>query len=182
MSETSVAQLSPQWSLADDAIYFVGDGDGVANVYRVALASAQTTAHVERLTSVHTGVSGVTPTSPALSVAAAAPVVAYTLYERGRPQLVVFDVATATARTNTMPAPVPSREADGGRRGLARSRRSRQSRSADGLPDITTLGDAGVLVADVARDHRAAVYELGRRTVRHLRAGGRRADVRRHAR
>jgi Tol biopolymer transport system component len=134
------AQLSPQWSLTDDAIYFVGDGDGVANVYRVALATAQTTAHIEQLTSVHTGVTGVTPTSPALSVATAAPVVAYTLYERGRPQLVVFDVATATASTNTMPAPVPAAKPAGdvvASRGLVDRVRADQH---TGLPDITTLG------------------------------------------
>ena len=53
---------------------------------------------VEQLTSVDTGVSGVTPTSPALSVADVRAVVAFTVYERGRPQLVVLDASTASAR------------------------------------------------------------------------------------
>jgi Tol biopolymer transport system component len=134
------AQLNPQWSLADDAIYFVGDGDGVANVYRVGLAAAQPTPNVERLTSVHTGVSGVTPSSPALSVAASAPVVAYTLYERGRPQLVVFDASTATPRTTTPPPPTPpAKPSDDGvaSRGLVDRVRADQQ---TGLPDTATLG------------------------------------------
>jgi Tol biopolymer transport system component len=134
------AQLNPQWSLADDEIYFIGDGDGVANVYRVAVATEQSTPSVERLTSVHTGVSGVTPSSPALSVAASAPVVAYTLYERGRPQLVIFDASTATARTVTMPAPgkpaKPTVEVVPSRGLVDRVRADQQT----GLPDLTTLG------------------------------------------
>src|SRR5688572_15038334 len=135
------AQLSPQWSIADDAIYFVGDGDGVANVYRVALALTESAGHVvERLTSVHTGVSGVTPTSPALSVAASAPVVAYTLYERGRPQLVVFDASTAVVHTTTVPPPAPAASRTEeliASRGLVDRVRADQ---LTGLPDLSTLG------------------------------------------
>ena len=135
------AQLSPQWSLDDDAVYFIGDGDGVANVYRVALEPAGTNGHVlEQLTSLHTGVSGVTPTSPALSVAAAAPVVAYTLYERGRPQLVVFDASAAVARTTTTPPPAPAASTSADlvvTRGLVDRLRADPH---TGLPDLSTLG------------------------------------------
>ena len=89
------AQLSPHWSRDDEELYFVGDEEGIANVYRVGLRSSA----LVRLTGVDTGVSGVTPTSPALSVADGAPVVAFTVYERGRPQLVVLDEAAATGGT-----------------------------------------------------------------------------------
>ncbi len=134
------AQLNPQWAPNDDAIYFIGDGDGVANVYRVTLASQQTTGYVERLTAVHTGVSGVISTSPALSVAAAAPVVAYTVYERGRPQLVVFDASTTTVRASIMPPPAPAAKPVEGvlaSRGLVDRVRADQ---VTGLPDITVVG------------------------------------------
>jgi Tol biopolymer transport system component len=138
----SRAQLSPQWSLDDKTLYFVGDADGMTNVFRVGLSSSTT----EQLTSVYTGVSGVTPTSPALSVAAAAPVVAYTVYQRGRPQLVVFDASTAAVRAQSapkLPATVSSTEDvattqdDLAARGLVDRVRADQQ---TGLPDLTTLG------------------------------------------
>jgi Tol biopolymer transport system component len=81
------AQLNPQWSTDDRDLYFVGDADGSRNVFRIGLASST----VRQLTKVATGVSGVTPTSPALSVAGDGSVVAFTVYRTGRPQLVVLD-------------------------------------------------------------------------------------------
>jgi Tol biopolymer transport system component len=136
------SQLSPQWSPDDDAIFFIGESEGVSNVYRVGLGKpdtdTQTENTIEQLTSVHTGVAGVTPTSPALSVAAAAPLVAYTVYERGRPQLVVFDASTVSARARTLPPPAPRPAADViASRGLVDRARAD---SLTGLPDLTTLG------------------------------------------
>ena len=139
----SRGQLNPQWSLDDNTLYYVGDTDGATNVFRVALTSST----VEQLTSVRTGVGGVTPSSPALSVAAAAPVVTYTVYERGRPQLVVFDADKVVARK--LAAPHLASEA-----ALARERGSQpeeflatrglvDSVRADhqtGLPNPETLG------------------------------------------
>jgi Tol biopolymer transport system component len=81
------AQLSPQWSRDDDQLYFVGDPDGAMNVYRVGVE----TGTLHRITNVDTGVSGITPTSPALSVSGDASALAFTVYERGRPRLVVLD-------------------------------------------------------------------------------------------
>jgi len=133
----SRAQLSPQWSGDDTALYFVGDADGMTNVFRVALDSSTT----EQLTKVHTGVSGVTPTSPALSVAASAPVVAYTVYQRGRPQLVMLDASTAVTQTASAPpaaAPaVTDTENVVATRGLVDRVRADQQ---TGLPDTASLG------------------------------------------
>ena len=56
--------LNPQWSADDRKLYFIGDPDGVANVYRVDLASRE----VDQITNVATAVSCITPTGPALSV------------------------------------------------------------------------------------------------------------------
>jgi Tol biopolymer transport system component len=139
----SRGQLSPQWASHDDVLYYVGDTDGATNVFRVALTSSA----VEQLTSVRTGVGGVTPTSPALSVAAAAPVVAYTVYERGRPQLVVFAADTVVARapaalhstTETAQARATRAQAEDfvATRGLVDSVRADHQ---TGLPDPETLG------------------------------------------
>ena len=113
------AQLSPHWSRDDAALYFVGDAGGPANVFRVGLDSTD----VFRVTGVDTGVSGVTPTSPALTVADAAPVVAFTVYERGRPQLVVLD-ESAIAGTPMVAAPSQRRGAPALRRRTTQLRRA----------------------------------------------------------
>ena len=80
-------QLNPQWSADDRHLYFIGDPDGVANVYRVNLDS-QT---IDQITNVATAVSGITPTGPALSVSSDEQALAFTMYSNGRPRLVVFD-------------------------------------------------------------------------------------------
>jgi Tol biopolymer transport system component len=87
------AQLNPQWSAGGRELFFVGDADGTRNVFRIDLGSSD----LRQVTDVNTGVSGVTPTSPALSVAGDAPIVAFTVYERGKPQLVVLDGPAAIA-------------------------------------------------------------------------------------
>ena len=80
-------QLNPHWSADDRQLYFIGDPDGVANVFRVALES-QT---IDQITNVATAVSGITPTGPALSVSRDEQALAFTMYSNGRPRLVVFD-------------------------------------------------------------------------------------------
>ena len=86
-------QLTPQWASDDANLFFVGQVEGTRNVFRTALDSSS----LHRVTNVETGVSGIAPTSPALSVARRASVVAFTVYERGRPQLAVLDGASAIA-------------------------------------------------------------------------------------
>jgi len=81
------AHLSPHWSQDGRALYFASDPNGTMNIYRAGLD----TRTLNRITNVDTGVSGITPTSPAMSLADAAPALAYTVYERGRPRLVVLD-------------------------------------------------------------------------------------------
>src|SRR5688572_16063943 len=80
------AHLNPQWSTDDRDLYFVADLDGTMNIYRTALETGM----LWRITNVDTGVSGITPTSPVFSVADGASSLAFTVYERGRPRLVVL--------------------------------------------------------------------------------------------
>jgi Tol biopolymer transport system component len=61
----AVRQINPQWSPDGASLYFLSDPDGITNVYRVTLASGQ----VSQITDLFTGVSGITASSPALSVA-----------------------------------------------------------------------------------------------------------------
>jgi hypothetical protein len=90
------AHLNPHWSIDDRELYFVGDPGGVMNIYRARLRQDGGGEAVEadalyRITNVDTGVSSITPTGPALSMSDDASALAFTVYERGRPRLVVMD-------------------------------------------------------------------------------------------
>lgn len=67
---------SPQWTV--HGLHFVANPDGVPDVYRLDLASGVKT----RLTRSTTGVTGITASSPALSVARTAPRLAFSLHGR----------------------------------------------------------------------------------------------------
>jgi hypothetical protein len=57
--------INPQWSPDGRALYFLSDPLGITNVYRVELADGALT----QVTDLYTGASGITESSPALSVA-----------------------------------------------------------------------------------------------------------------
>jgi Tol biopolymer transport system component len=87
------ASLNPQWSPDDRELYYVSDPDGVMNIFRATVDASA----VHQITSVDTGVSGITPTSPSFSMAANGSSLAFTVYENGRPRLIVLDHQAATA-------------------------------------------------------------------------------------
>ena len=105
-------QLNPQWSPGDRDLYFVGDVDGTANILRVDLESSA----VRRVTHVSTGVSGITPTGPALSVSADGSTIAFTIYKNARPRLVLLDRKEAEANERGfegLPSPIRGAGATG---------------------------------------------------------------------
>lgn len=69
--------INPQWSPDGRSLFFVGDPDGISDLFRFELASGQ----VFRLTHVATGVSGITTISPAISVAQRSGRVAFTVFQ-----------------------------------------------------------------------------------------------------
>jgi WD40 repeat protein len=69
-------QLNPQWAPDGRSIYFVSDPQGISNIYRVDLASGQ----LSQVTNLFTGVSGITETSPAISVAQRSGRLAYSVF------------------------------------------------------------------------------------------------------
>jgi hypothetical protein len=73
-----INHLDPEWS-ADGQLFFVGDPEGVPNVYSLDLA----TASVSQITRVTTAVAGVTPVSPALSVARDTGAIAFSVFRDG---------------------------------------------------------------------------------------------------
>jgi hypothetical protein len=79
------AHVNPQWSPDGSALYFVSAPGGVSGVFRVAIDSGD----VWRVSDPAGGVMGLTPTSPAISVARGAPALAYSRYRNGRYELVL---------------------------------------------------------------------------------------------
>lgn len=108
--------VSPHFYDDGASLVFVSDPNGVADVYRLDLASSA----VHRITAVSTGVSGFTALSPALTAAADQDRIAFTVYKDGAYALHTLDgahVAGIPVNTESMSrahgaAIVPSRESD----------------------------------------------------------------------
>ena len=71
--------INPQWSADSQSIYFISDRTGISNLYRATIGGGTPV----QLTSVGTGLSGITATSPAMSVSTRTNVAAFSLYDRG---------------------------------------------------------------------------------------------------
>jgi Tol biopolymer transport system component len=86
---TTGKHLNPQWSPDGQSLYFISDHGGVPNVYRVGVRAGG--APITQLTTVATGVSGITAGSPALSVASRTGTVAFSLYEASNYHIFTVD-------------------------------------------------------------------------------------------
>jgi Tol biopolymer transport system component len=89
----SARQLNPQWSPDGSSIYFLSDPAGITNVYQVNLA----TGSVSQLTNLFTGVSGITETSPALSVASRSGRMVYSVFRSNGYDLYAIDTPRPSA-------------------------------------------------------------------------------------
>ncbi|HST63272.1 MAG TPA: BamA/TamA family outer membrane protein [Longimicrobium sp.] len=69
--------INPQWTRDGRGLYFISDRDGIANVYRVEVA----TNAVTQVTNIFTGVSGITDLSPAISSSYGADKLLFTAFE-----------------------------------------------------------------------------------------------------
>jgi WD40 repeat protein len=67
---------SPQWAPDGSSLFFVADPNGMSNVYRLELAGGA----ISQVTDLYTGVSGITETSPALSVAQSSGRMVYSVF------------------------------------------------------------------------------------------------------
>jgi hypothetical protein len=94
--------VDPAWNPDGSSLYFVSARDGVRNVFRTDRSDGRT----YQITSVATGVSGVTQLSPALSIASGTGAVAYSTYRdsayeihiiRDAPSLAGNEVAASAA-------------------------------------------------------------------------------------
>jgi Tol biopolymer transport system component len=94
--------INPQYSADGRSIYFIANPEGIADVYRVNLADGQ----LHRVTSVSSGVAGITDMSPALSVASRTGDIAFSLYEDDNYNIYALPAGTPGTQVavNAMPA------------------------------------------------------------------------------
>ncbi|MCC7416387.1 MAG: PD40 domain-containing protein [Acidobacteria bacterium] len=105
---TDAENINPQWSPDGRLLFFISDRNGIPNLYRVPLDGGG----AESLTDVATGLSGITDSSPVLSVAAETGTAAFTVYLGGDYAIHALDSAataapvavdTTAARAATLP-------------------------------------------------------------------------------
>jgi Tol biopolymer transport system component len=80
---------NPQWSPDGASILFLSDADGATNVHRLELATGER----RQVTDLRTGVAGISPLSPSLTVASGTGRIAYTAREDGRYRIYAIDDA-----------------------------------------------------------------------------------------
>jgi Tol biopolymer transport system component len=85
--------VSPQWSADGKSIYFISDHSGISDLYRADLADGS----IAQVTNLYTGVSGITPTSPAFTLAARADRAVFSVYENGSYAMYYADDPTVLA-------------------------------------------------------------------------------------
>jgi hypothetical protein len=92
--------LNPQWSPDGGSLYFLSDPGGITNIYRLELASG----HITQVTNLFTGVSGITETSPALSVAQRSGQMVFSVFRaNGHEIYAIDDTAALRGRAPTVP-------------------------------------------------------------------------------
>ncbi|MFC1640203.1 peptidase S9, partial [Gemmatimonadota bacterium] len=79
--------INPQWSPDGRNLYFISDQNGISNVYRLDM---ETNAKYQ-VTNLHTGVAGIAPLSPAMSVAAASGEMAISVFKNGSIEIYRID-------------------------------------------------------------------------------------------
>ena len=89
--------VNPQWSPDGTALYFLSDADGASNVHRLELGSGE----LRQVTDLRTGVAGITPLSPSISVASASGRLAFTAREGGKYRIYGVDDPPALAGTKS---------------------------------------------------------------------------------
>jgi len=109
---TSGKNINPQWAPDGSALLFISDRDGIPNLYRIGVA----TGDISQITRIGTGISGITSTSPALSVATRTGVAAFSVYEEGKYDIYTLELGTAggagtAGRTGGALAPVETNAA-----------------------------------------------------------------------
>ncbi len=94
--------LSPQVSADGTTVTFIADPDGVSNLYRMSVDGGP----IERLSSVATGIAGITSVSPALSASAASGRLVFSVFEDDGHSIYALDPADTVALVAPLATPV----------------------------------------------------------------------------
>ena len=95
--------INPQWSPDGASLFFVAEPDGISNVYRADRAGGE----IVQVTDLYTGVSGITETSPALSVAQRSGRLVYSVFRANGYELHAIDSPEVLAGRPFTPGPDP---------------------------------------------------------------------------
>src|SRR5262249_61494527 len=82
-----------EWTPDGSALLFLSDRDGIPNLYRIGIAGGDIT----QITRIGTGISGITNSSPALSVSTTTGVAAFSVYEDGKYDIYSLEVGSGRA-------------------------------------------------------------------------------------
>ena len=91
--------LNPQWAPDGASLYFISDPGGIPDIYRVRLAGGE----LRQVTRLFTGVSGITETSPALSVAQRSGRLVYSVFRTNGYELYAIEAPEVLAGTPAAP-------------------------------------------------------------------------------
>jgi Tol biopolymer transport system component len=92
---TSGKNINPQWTPDGSGLLFISDRDGIPNLYRIAVDSDDVT----QVTRIGTGISGITSSSPALSVASRTGEAAFSVYQGGKYDIYALDLGAGPQHT-----------------------------------------------------------------------------------
>ncbi len=105
--------INPQWAPDSQSLYFISDQNGIPNIYNVHMQSKEIT----QVTNLFTGVSGITESSPALTVSDNTGRMAYTLYEDGKYSIYTIEATDLESKrvdpesdNGSSPSMLPPRE------------------------------------------------------------------------
>ncbi len=85
--------LNPQWAPDGRSLFFLSDPDGISNVFRLDVQSGE----LRQVTNLFTGASGITETSPAISVAARSGRLVYSVFRTNGYEVYAIDDAQTLA-------------------------------------------------------------------------------------
>ena len=97
---TGAKHLNPQWAPDGRSLFFLSDPLGVTNVFRVPVPDGP----IAQVTDLFTGVSGITETSPALSVAQASGRLVFSIFRTDGHEIHSIDAAEALAGRPARPS------------------------------------------------------------------------------
>lgn len=116
---TDAKHINPQFSPDGASLYFIADPDGVSDVFRTPVSGGP----IVRITNTATGISGITDSSPALTVSSSSGLMLFSMFDNGRFSIYSFDsgrqqgeavaanLVSTGARAATLP-PTKGRQAD----------------------------------------------------------------------